>query len=675
MKRFIFLIISFTLIIRITPCCTRQAAYTQQNPPGGLVTTLAGPSFEITNGTGSPASFNGPEGVAVDAAGNVYVADYANNMIRKISPSGVVTTLAGNLNSGSSNGMGTAASFNHPSGVAVDPAGNVYVADYGNNLIRAISSSGVVTTIAGNGSQGSSNGTGTAASFKSPSAVAVDAAGNLYVADEANNLIRKISPSGVVTTLAGPNFPGSSGSAGGPSGPASFSSPSGVAVDASGNVYVADYNNFLIRKINSSGVVTTFAGNGSQGSANGIGLAASFDYPSGLGIDASGNIYVTDQGNNLVRMISPSGTVTTLAGPNFPAPNGTAGYFNLPSGVAVDASGNVYVADYGNNLIRKITSSGVVSTLAGNGSVGSANTIASFEQPTGVAVDAAGNVYVADNGNNLIRMISPSGVVTTLAGNGVPGLNNGPDTAASFYYPTGVAVDDAGNVYVADFNNSSIRKITSAGAVSTFAGNGSRGSANGTAASFNNPFGIAVDASGNVYVADFGNNMIREITPAGLVSTLAGNLNSGSSNGTGVAASFNGPEGVAVDALGNVYVADEGNNMIRKISPSGVVTTLAGNVNSGSTNGMGTAASFFQPSGVAVDAAGNIYVADNGNNQIRKITSTGEVSTWAGSGSKGTANGRGYAASFTQPAGVAVDAAGNVYVADQYDNLIRKITP
>jgi streptogramin lyase len=249
--------------------------------------------------------------------------------------------------------------------------------------------------------------------------------------------------------------------------------------------------------------------------------------------------------------------------------------------------------------------------------------------------------------------------------------------AASFDLPAGVAVDTAGNVYVADYGNNLIRKISSSGVVSTLAGSGFAGSANGmgTAASFNIPWGVAVDAAGNVYVADAANELIRKISPSGVVTTLAGGGAGRSNNGTGTAASFNGPYGVAVDAAGNVYVADNGNDMIRKISPLGVVSTLAGSGTKGSANGMGMAASFNGPYGVAVDAAGNVYVADGVNNIIRKISPLGVVNTWAGNGSIGSVNGMALAASFDIPTGVAVDAAGNVYVADIGNDMIRKISP
>ncbi len=321
----------------------------------------------------------------------------------------------------------------------------------------------------------------------------------------------------------------------------------------------------------------------------------------------------------------------------------------------------------------------IVSTLAGNTTSGSSNgtgTAASFNFPTNVATDVVGNVYVADFTNNMIRKISPSGVVTTVAGSTTSGSADGIGTAASFNGPYGLAVDTLGNIFVADAYNNKIRKITSAGVVSTFAGNLISGSTNGngTAASFNNPGGLAIDDNGNLYVADRDNHMIRKISSTGLVTTLAGNTTLGSANGTGTAASFNQPHAVAVDSLGNVYVADRGNNKIRKITATGLVTTVAGSGVFGNANGSTTAASFYYPSGIAVDDSGYLYVADYINNTIRKIDNTGFVSTYAGfPTASGSNNGVASSARFYYPSGVTVSATGILYVADQGNNMIRKI--
>ena len=650
-----------------------------------VFTTIAGlPTVGSNDGAGSAARFDQPWATAVDGAGNVYVADMRNNTIRKITPDGDVTTLAGTPGVGGHvDGTGSAALLFNPSGVAVDGAGTLYVADTSSCTIRKITTGGVVTTLAGSAyAQGSADGTGSAARFVLPMAVAVDAAGNVYVADEGNDTIRKVAPGGVVTTLAG--TAGLQGSADGVGSAARFFNPYGVAADAAGDVYVADTNNQTIRKITPGGVVTTLTG-----TVAGSGSAAGFSGPGGVAVDAAGNVYVSDSGNDTIREITPGGVVTTLAGTAGISGSldgtGNAAQFGHTWGISVDGAGNVYVADTGNNSIRKVTSAGVVTTLAGpagvsrgSDGVGSA---ARFYNPTASAVDGAGNVYVADRQNFTIRKISTNGAVTTLAGTaGLSGTTDGTGSAARFSYPDCLALDGAGNLYVTDTNNDTIRKITPAGIVTTFAGAPFYfGSADGvgSAARFESPSGIALDAAGNLYVADSLNDTIRKITPAGVVTTLAGTAGaSGSADGTGSAARFLYPYGMAVDAAGNVYVADLNNDTIRKITPAGVVTTLAGMARAfGSTDGTGSAARFSNPSGVAVDAGGNVYVADAGNDTLREITPGGVVTTLAGTpGASGSADGQGSAAQFYAPGGVAVDSAGNLYVADTSNCTIRKGT-
>ncbi len=316
-----------------------------------------------------------------------------------------------------------------------------------------------------------------------------------------------------------------------------------------------------------------------------------------------------------------------------------AALFQYPASISGDSSGNFYVADTSSNTIRKITSAGVVSTLAGSagvaGSQDGAGSSAWFNQPGGVAVDGAGNVCVADTGNATIRKITPSGTVSTLAGSpGSRGNQDGTGSAASFSSPVGLAVDGAGNLYVTDAFNATIRKITPAAVVSTVAGSAAnRGGADGTgaAARFNYPNGVAVDTAGNLYVADTYNDTIRKITPNGVVTTLAGSAGiSGATDLTGSNALFNQPYGVAMDGAGNVYVADTGNGTIRKITPDGAVTTVAGMAGiAGLGDGAGSSALFNQPHGLWVDSAGNIYVADTGNAALRKIATDGTVTTLA----------------------------------------------
>ena len=608
------------------------------------------------DGSGAAASFGEPTGVTTDSAGNVYVADERNETIRKITPAGVVTTFAGTAGmSGSTDGTGAAARFAGPWSVATDTAGNVYVADTFNDTVRKITPAGVVSTLAGTARiAGSADGTGAAASFNQPLAVATDGAGNVYVADTGNDTIRKITPAGVVSTLAG--TAGMSGSTDGTGPVARFFAPWAVATDSTGNVYVADALNDIIRKITPAGVVSTFAGTaGMVGNTDGMGAAARFSTPRGVATDSAGNVYVGDSLNYTIRKITPDGMVSTLVGGGVSGStdgSAAAARFNEPAGLATDSAGNVYVADDGNFAIRKITPLAVVTTLAGSaivtGSADGMGAAASFYNPSGVTTDKAGNVYVADTFNDFVRKITPVGVVTTLAGTaGMTGSTDGIGAAARFDVPTGVATDGAGNVYVADsgvkrcgqgcadLGNQIIRKITPAGVVATLAGTaGMFGSSDGTgaAARFDVPQGVAADSVGNVYVADTFNAIIRKITPAGVVTTLAGTAGTtGSSDGTGAAALFNYPLGVAVDTAGNLYVADTRNSTIRTITSTGVVTTLAGVAGmTGSTDGVGAAARFNAPSGLAVDNGGNLYVADTGNDTIRKITPAAVVTTIVG---------------------------------------------
>ncbi|MEW6203079.1 MAG: fibronectin type III domain-containing protein [bacterium] len=347
----------------------------------------------------------------------------------------------------------------------------------------------------------------------------------------------------------------------------------------------------------------------------------------------------------------------------------------------------VYVCDIGglctgSNEVSGTTLSPAASVATLAGAVGVAGyqdatgTSAQFNAPNGIAVDTSGTIYIADTNNHRIRKVTASGVVTTFAGSGTAGLADGTGTSAQFWSPVRVAVDSSGNVYVADLNNHSIRKITSVGDVTTFAGSGTNGFADGTgtSAQFTSPWGIAVDSAGNVYVADTGNHRIRKITPAGVVTTLAGSGTAGYADGTGASAQFNNPEGVAVDSSGNVYVADTTNERIRKITPAGDVTTLAGSGTQGFADGTGTSAQFFTPSGITIDSAGTLYVADVDNNRIREITPAGVVTTLAGAGTAGFADGAALSAQFQYPYGVAAYSSTLIYVADTYNYLIRTIT-
>ena len=379
-------------------------------------------------------------------------------------------------------------------------------------------------------------------------------------------------------------------------------------------------------------------------------------YPSNASSANGGQGLATSKGNTLTYALKPYGYCLSTVNA---------------------ATTNTYAYKSSTRLIQIGTCDSLVTTPAGTGTNGfadGAGTVAQFSLPEGIAVDSSFNVYVADTNNQRIRVINTSNVVSTLAGTATPGYNNGSTAIAQFNYPQGVAVDSSGTVYVADTSNNRIRTITG-GVVATLAGNGSNGYLDGagTVAQFSHPEGIAVDSSFNVYVADFGNHRVRKITAAGIVSTLAGSGTAGFADGSGLAAQFNYPQGITIDTSGNVYIADSTNNRIRIITSSGVVSTLAGSGVAGIVNGSGTGAQFSAPSGVAIDNIGNVYVADFGNQQIRVITPAGVVATFAGTGTVGSTNGISSVAQFNNAQGIATDTLGNVYVADSSNHLIRII--
>jgi sugar lactone lactonase YvrE len=500
----------------------------------GLITTVAGGGSSLAdNVPPTSAELNYPMGVAIDSADNLYIAVASDNfvpgLIREVS-NGVITTVAGGGSSLADNVPATSAQLGNLLGVAVDSADNIYIADAVNERIRKVSN-GVIATVAGSGAPffSGDNGPATSAQLWYPQGVAVDSAGNLYIADTLDNRIREVS-NGVITTVAGGGtccFSGDNG----PATSAQLYNPEGVAVDSAGNVYIADSNNYRVRKV-SNGVIATVAGNGTRNldpgssGSNGPAVSVQLSSPEGVAVDSAGNLYIADSWSGILGLSWVSTGLLYKVSNGVITPVTAA--LNSPSSIAVDSAGNLYVADTMNNRILEI-SNGVITTAAGNGTLGFSGdngpaTSAQLASPQGVAVDSAGTLYIADFNNYRVRKVS-NGIITTVAGNGVWGFSgdNGPATSAQLSGPWGIAVDSAGNLYVADTMNNRIRKV-SGGVITTVAGGGSSGLGdNGpaTSAQLYSPEGIAVDAAGNVYIADVGTNRIRILSPTGSSCTYS----------------------------------------------------------------------------------------------------------------------------------------------------------
>lgn len=648
---------------------------------------LAGGS-ESGDDTGAAARLGSPRGAAVDGSGNLYVADADQHVIRRVTPAGIVTTVAGSPGRrGHEDGPGAAARFHTPQGVAVDPAGNVYVADTFNSTIRKITAAGIVSTLAGNPDQrGSTDGDGPAALFRNPAGVTVDAAGVVYVADTGNSTIRRITPAGAVTTLAG--SPGQAASDDGTGSAARFSFPRGIAVADSGDLYIADTENSVIRKVTPSGEVSTLAGSaGEAGTTDGPGSLARFRNPRGIAIDDSGRIYIADTFNSTIRWIDEEGVVHTLAGNAGDAGSsdgsGVDALFFDPQGIAVGSSGAIYVADTGNQTIRTVSLQGAVLTLAGAASQGGEDgegAAARFDGPREIALDGSGHLHIADRGNHTIRKATPQSAVVTLAGTaGLFGANDGTGPDARFDYPEGLAVDTDGTVYVAESSNHTIRKISPSGMVTTLAGSpGEPGDEDGegSQARFREPQALALGAPGILYVADTGNHRIRRVTSEGTVTTIAGSGAPGGANGNGTAAAFSSPRGLVLDGDGNLLVSDTDNHRIRKIAPNGEVTDFAGTGQDSHADGPVAAAGFSFPLGLAWEPSGTLFIADSGNHVIRRISEAGNVDTVGGfPGVPGNADGAGTSSRFRSPGGVAIGPGGILFVSDEATHRISQGVP
>jgi sugar lactone lactonase YvrE len=563
----------------------------------------------------------GVSGLAFDNSGNLHIADGIGRILKLELSSGMVTTVAGNCTFGfnGDNQPATNASLGGPQGVAADSSGNFYIADVGNQRIRKVDLNGIITTIAGNGSAGFSGdgGQATAAEIWNPSQLGFDAGGNLYFVDQGNGRIRKIDTSGIITTVAGAGFGGSAIPANGvPALSARFNQPFyGVAVAPDGTIFIADTNGSHVWEVDSSGpgqgLLHSVAGNGTLGESGDGGpadLAQTFQADN-VAFDSEGNYYIADWVMSVIRKVTPDGTITTVAG----------------------LLGGTQYTGY-----RGYNGDEIPATQA------------LLHSPAGMAIDAAGNLYIADSFNNRIRKIDTDGIIHTVAGNGIEGYSgdSGPATQAELDTPNGVAVDQQGNIYIADTGQSSInpstlggnriRKVAPDGTITTIAGNGVGGyNADGipaVAAEVNGPYGLALDSAGNLYLADTFNSRVRKIDMSGVIptiSTVAGNGTAGFSGdgGPATAAELASPVGVSLDKKGSIAIADSYYSVqrVRMVDPSGNIATMAGNGTAGLSGDGGPAAQAMlsYPGGVAFDPGGNLFIADGtypyGNNRIREV--------------------------------------------------------
>ena len=659
------------------------------------VTTVAGGYL----GNGRPATlaaFASPIGVAVDREGGIYISDANNCQIRRINKSGVISKFAGGATCGFSGDGGPAAlaTLNGPAGLSFDAQGNLLVADQLNFRVRKITRSGVISTIAGNGIAGYS-GDGvqaTQASLAFPSGVSADLAGNVYIADTVNCRIRMVDASGVIHTFAGSSGCGTSGD-NGPAVAAELDVPSSVLPDGNGNFYIADSGSYRVRKVDSNGTITTYAGTGQFGigGSGGPATSASIGRAQGLFlaggklyVSAYSNVWAIDQSTQIINLIAgnPLGA-TGFNGDGGPALNAT---FVGAFGLAFDNSGNLLVVDQYNGRLRKIDSSQIVTTIAGgyvgDGRPATEASIAPNFLGGHIAFDSAGNLYFADSFNNRIRKVSLNGTVTTIAGTGVSGYSGdgGPATAATLNSPEAVAVDQNGDLFISDYGNSAIRKVDSTGTITTFVTQVTVLAWWGSNVTVGvHVYGLAVDANHNLYASDSDASVVIKIAPDTTATVVAGMVFNFGYNGDGMPATQSSlfiPTGLAVDSTGNVYIADWLNIRIRKVDVNGIISTVAGNGSQGfgGDGGPATAAMLSFGIDVAVDPAGTLYIVDINNGRIRTVDASGTIHTFAGTGNFGY-NGNGLQALQTNmsPTAVAVGPKGAIYFTDGGSARVRRI--
>jgi sugar lactone lactonase YvrE len=629
-----------------------------------------------------------------------------------------------------------------PTAAIRDASGNTYIAaPYSTDVFEL--TGGVVNVYAGQGygGYGGDKGPVSQSILALPAGLNIDSKGNIYIVDPGNSRVRMVTPSGTITTIAGGGDNGGTPKCepntapcgdGGPANQALLNLPQSVAFDSTGNVYIADSFDNRIRVVNTQstainvfgvqniqpGNIATVAGSvnvssnqcpnpTSQCGDTGPATSALLYFPEGVAFDSVGNMYIADTRDNRIRMVNPSGTITTVVGTGSPCLSPTkipacgdtgpalSAKLHVPTGVLLDSSNNIYVADSQDFRVRKV-SSGTINTIAGNGfqgysGDGGAATSAKLNLPNSLFLDSAGNLLIADMGNQVVRQVAPAGSISTIVGGGSGG-DGGAPASAFLANPFNVAEDSAGNLYIADTANNRIRKVNASGTkITTVAGTGILGySGDGdpaTSATLNGPTGVAVDTSGDLYIADAGNLVVRKVNAGGTITTYAGNglsckgSNCGTIPGPALNVSFDDPQAVAVDSAGNLYIVDYNANQVRKVDPSQNLTNFAGTGNTGlqcvpkQGQPLAVNANLDHPSGITVDSAGNVYIDDSYANEICKVDSTGTIKlyTFNGAGRYAGDGGPALSASQWNPLELSMDPGGNLFIGGGNNSCIRRV--
>lgn len=643
----------------------------------GNMTTFAGTGesgFDGDGGKASEAKLKLPAGLTFDKEGNLYIADRNNHRVRKVDTSGRITTVAGNGIAGFSGdgGKATQAMLNLPSGVAIDDDGNIYISDRSNERVRVVNNKGIITTIAGNGEDGfkGDSGPATQAHLSKPFGLALDKKGNLYIADRGNNRVRMVNPQGIITTVAGDGgffFMGDNG----PAYRASIAGPTGVVVDDNGILYIADRNNNRVRSVDTQGMIQTVAGTGHQ-DYNGdseVARETNLYLPFGVALDAEGNLLIIDRSHYRIRQIDPRrGSVKTVAGNGvkmFAGDGGPATGANLsfPHGIIVDKNDNVLVSDKGHYRIRRISPDGIIQTIAGNGTRGNIGDggpalEASIYGATALKLNNAGEVHIVSPSGfvSVIRKIDKNGTILkvmetvskdyleSIDKNKYKGKVQTGELAVITAF-SDIAFDHKENMFIVDRLNHQIRKVSAKGEISTIGGTGESAyygdGGPASEAAFRDPSALTTDLEGNLYIADAANNLIRKIDTKGIITTFAGNGNHENTGDGGPAlqAGIRNMDYLAVSPAGELHIVGMNSHSIRKVTKDGKIETVAGNGYQGyfGDGGPATKAMLKSPSALAFDAKGNLYISDMGNNRIRKVDTSGIITTFAGSGTFGWA--------------------------------------